>query len=86
MAICSTFGVPGRKAHPRENFDNNAFPPQDTSVREERVLARLLVIGYTPARVLLILIIRNGTGADELRPIFDVIPLVDEVVAVPSCF
>jgi hypothetical protein len=39
-----------------------------------------------PRRMFLILITRDGTGADKVRPIFIVVTVVDEVVAVPRCF
>lgn len=84
MAVSASFCVLRRKAHPRENFANTAFPPQDALVCEERVLAGLLVKGHPPARMFLILVIKHGTTPDELCPVFIMITVVDEVVAVPK--
>ena len=86
MTVRSSFGVLRRKAHPGQNFANNAFPPQDALICKQRELASRFIISHTPARILLILIVSDGSRFDELRPIFIMITVVDEMVTVPNCF
>jgi hypothetical protein len=86
MAICSTFGVPGREVHLRQNLCDEALFAQDASIGEKAKFAGLLVKGHTPARMLLILVRVDDTSADEFCPIFIMITVVDQVVAVPNCF
>ena len=85
MRIRVFFSPCDRKVQSRQKLCNEAFLPHDAPVRKQRVLADLLIIGHTFPRVFLILVIRHGTLADEFCPIFDMIPFVDEMVAMPKC-
>jgi hypothetical protein len=69
------FSPSARQVQPRHNLCNEALLPQDALVCEERVLAGLRIKGHTSSGVLVILVISDGTNADELRPNFNVIAL-----------
>ena len=85
-SVRARFRASRRKVHPRQNLADKALPARDASVGKKHELAGLFVVGHTPARVFLILGIRDSPAADELRPVLVVVALVDCEVAETTCF